>query len=204
MEKKNTGLIVLVIILSILVAGLGGFIVYDKVLSNNEVENIKEESNDTITNNKQENTNTNNCINQNNIKVDYSKLFDMGSGITIISVTSPKYQLSVSSKGELTYQNRENGSTGKINIKNVVNVVFHQYSGELDGEYYILTDEGQLYTITSVNIDSNKLEPIKDVVLGKVLKIGTFSTGKPNAGGGWGVYCITADGNTKQLAFDNV
>ena len=33
MEKKNNGLIVLVIILSLLVVGLGGFIVYDKVLS---------------------------------------------------------------------------------------------------------------------------------------------------------------------------
>lgn len=39
MEKKSTGLIVLVIILSLLVVGLGGFIVYDKVLSNNEIEN---------------------------------------------------------------------------------------------------------------------------------------------------------------------
>lgn len=33
MEKKNTGLIILVIILSLLVIGLGGYIVYDKVLN---------------------------------------------------------------------------------------------------------------------------------------------------------------------------
>lgn len=33
MEKKNTGLIVLIIVLSLLVLGLGGYIVYDKVLS---------------------------------------------------------------------------------------------------------------------------------------------------------------------------
>jgi len=38
MKKKNTGLIVLVIVLSLLVVGLGGFIIYDKVLNkNNEV-----------------------------------------------------------------------------------------------------------------------------------------------------------------------
>lgn len=42
MEKKNTGLIVLVIILSLLVLGLGGYIVYDKVLSDKEIDNIKE------------------------------------------------------------------------------------------------------------------------------------------------------------------
>ena len=43
MEKKNNGLIVLVTILSILVFALGGYIFYDKVLSNNEIENITEE-----------------------------------------------------------------------------------------------------------------------------------------------------------------
>lgn len=44
MEKKNTGLIVLVIILFLLVIGLGGFIVYDKILSNNEIENNNKEN----------------------------------------------------------------------------------------------------------------------------------------------------------------
>lgn len=38
MEKKNTGLIVLVVILSILVIGLGGFIVYDKLLSEKDLQ----------------------------------------------------------------------------------------------------------------------------------------------------------------------
>lgn len=37
MEKKNTGLIVLIIILSILVLALSGYIVYDKVLNKNEL-----------------------------------------------------------------------------------------------------------------------------------------------------------------------
>ena len=35
MEKKNTGLIVLVVVLSLLVVGLGGYIVYDKMLDKN-------------------------------------------------------------------------------------------------------------------------------------------------------------------------
>ena len=51
MEKKNTGLIVLVIILSVLVVALSGFFVYDKLLNNkdsnlnnirNSIENIVE------------------------------------------------------------------------------------------------------------------------------------------------------------------
>lgn len=39
MEKKNTGLIVLVIILSLLVVGLSGFVIYDKMMSNDKIEN---------------------------------------------------------------------------------------------------------------------------------------------------------------------
>lgn len=35
MEKKNTGLVILVIILSLLVVGLSGFVVYDKLLNSN-------------------------------------------------------------------------------------------------------------------------------------------------------------------------
>ena len=50
-----------------------------------------------------------------------------------------------------------------------------QFAGMEDGEYFILTKEGQLYTITEKNMNSNNFEPIKDAVLGKVLKIGRFS-----------------------------
>lgn len=42
MEKKTTGLVVLVIILSLLVVCLGGYILYDKVLSDKEIDNIEE------------------------------------------------------------------------------------------------------------------------------------------------------------------
>lgn len=38
MEKKNTGLIILIIVLSILVVGLGGYIVYDKVFTKEKEE----------------------------------------------------------------------------------------------------------------------------------------------------------------------
>ena len=44
MEKKNSkGLIILVVVLSILVVGLGGYIIYDKFLSNSTVEQEKTE-----------------------------------------------------------------------------------------------------------------------------------------------------------------
>ena len=57
MEKKNTGLIVLVMILSLLVVGLGGFIVFDKVLSNDKIEdsNIDNNNEDSSNDTKEEN-----------------------------------------------------------------------------------------------------------------------------------------------------
>ena len=51
MEKKNTGLVVLVIILSLLVVGLGGYIVYDKVLSDKDADNNCNDSVDVENNN---------------------------------------------------------------------------------------------------------------------------------------------------------
>ena len=52
MEKKNTGLIVLVVVLSLLVVGLGGYIVYDKILNNDvsdngNADNIKDDDSHT-------------------------------------------------------------------------------------------------------------------------------------------------------------
>jgi len=38
MEKKNTGLIISVAILSLLTLGLGGYIVYDNFITDNEIE----------------------------------------------------------------------------------------------------------------------------------------------------------------------
>ena len=49
-QKNNTGLIVLVIVLFLLVLGLGGYIVYDKVLSNKETP-VNEPTNNVPSNN---------------------------------------------------------------------------------------------------------------------------------------------------------
>lgn len=73
MEKKNTGLIVLVVILSLLVVGLGGYIVYDKVL-NKEDSNINNnvKDNNNIQNNT-DNTTNNDASTSGNDDLDLSK-----------------------------------------------------------------------------------------------------------------------------------
>lgn len=48
MEKKNTGLIVLVVVLCLLVAGLGGYIVYDKMLDKSVNDTNNKDKNDNI------------------------------------------------------------------------------------------------------------------------------------------------------------
>lgn len=58
MEKKNTGLVVLVIILCLVVLGLGGYIVYDKVLNKPVDTEVKEDDN---------------IVNEQNESIDYVK-----------------------------------------------------------------------------------------------------------------------------------
>lgn len=305
MEKRNKILITLIIVLSLLVVGLGGFIVYDKILSGHKNVNNDNSSNDKIDNdgvdnlysyndfsetvfsgndgnnylilwkngtysynntignyiikdnniilnyifnngkvvgeesqimleiislNELEDTKTNiklnkvnhptspggndfyhninlykyESISQDNIQVDYSKLTDMGTGINIKNIDGYYYQLTISAKGEISYLNKNDGKEGKINVMNVVDVQYHQSAGDNNGQYFILTKEGELYKITEKNMNSNDFKPVKDNELGKVIMIGEFNTCKPGAGCGWGIYCLTVDGKTKQLAFSSV
>lgn len=52
MEKKNTGLIIIVIVLSVLVVGLSGYIVYDKILSTSNTTTNQKEASSIDTDNK--------------------------------------------------------------------------------------------------------------------------------------------------------
>lgn len=73
MEHKNTVLIISVVILSLLVVGLGGFIVYDKVLTDNPIEN--NDNNNKVVNNQDKETNPSNSYElfAKNLKSQFSK-----------------------------------------------------------------------------------------------------------------------------------
>ena len=76
MEKKNTGLIVLVIILSLLVVGLSSFIIYDKVLkSEDNNANFGEITNEKNDSNLDSNTNKENITTE-EIKEIFEFVFD--------------------------------------------------------------------------------------------------------------------------------
>lgn len=75
-KKENKSLIVAVVILSILVIALGGYICYDKVISNNNDEQTESNKNDKVeekddnTNNDDDNTNDNSA----NLNFDFNEL----------------------------------------------------------------------------------------------------------------------------------
>lgn len=75
MENKNTGLISIVVILSLLVLGLGGFVISDKVLTGKPIEN---NDNNEVVNNKDKETATNNSYElfAKNLKSQFSKYDD--------------------------------------------------------------------------------------------------------------------------------
>ena len=66
MENKNTGLKIMVIILCILVVGLSGYIVYDKVLSD-EKENVQDMNGNE---NNNENKDGNDVFTSNHVELD--------------------------------------------------------------------------------------------------------------------------------------
>ncbi len=51
MEKKNTGLIILVVILSVLIVGLSGYIVYDKILNKNDMDSTMSDNENNVDDN---------------------------------------------------------------------------------------------------------------------------------------------------------
>lgn len=87
MEKKNTGLVVLVIILFLLVVGLSGFIVYDKVLSSDKKESSSKEN----INDKDGNIDTDD---DKNIKGnDANKSYKLGDSIILPSLSNVDYSV---------------------------------------------------------------------------------------------------------------
>lgn len=140
MDRKNKGLIVLVIILTILVLGLGGYIVYDKVLSKNNDTNINNNDNDinnnnTDINNNVSNNNDNNSNNDNILDNDENgnkseiitkdELFSLLEGYWYYK--SGKYLVAFGDNtfGACVYQT-DGGISGNINSANMVDDKIYQ------------------------------------------------------------------------------
>ena len=193
MKKKNIGMKVTIIILSILVVGLLGYIVYDKVLNN------------TMDNNNILNDNVN-C----NKEINYSSLFDMGTGNIIESASSYaedgiKLVLYSDKKLYYLYKNDSISAKKEIKISNVSKIVPYSNPGAgIGATFYFLNKDGILYKIDEAAIKTGNSEPSIVSNVSKFIDIGIWNTCKPNAGCGEGVYGITIDGIAHSVTFNSV
>lgn len=137
MEKDNKGLIVLVVILSLLVVGLGGYIIYDKVI---DVEDKKE----ILNNNKEDNNVEGNEEENNDNKVDVSKFYEKYSGKYEYSLSRTVEEPVETCKDYVTIDLKEDGTYD------------YKYSicrgsgGNAKGNYIVLDHVGEIYLLNDL------------------------------------------------------
>ena len=157
MEKKYKVLIILVIILSLLVVGLGGFILYDKVLSNNEVENnINDTNNDRFednntndTNNNDENVSDDDLFNQYKDKITNSIWYKTG---TVFSFRNEKTTFSIGKYAS------DGGHGGNLNTFKDYFLGSKKYRFEIEAVADACTDTANCINITNGYVLQVELE----------------------------------------------
>ena len=145
MEKKNNGLVVLVVILIILVLGLGGFIFYDKVLSNNDGNNNSQPSEINENGNSgKENSNA-------NVLSEIQKVYD--DAYSAVNKVNDYNIVSIQVGEEGTVGGVETLKAYKMNFSLIekyftdraMNIIKVYYTdtpyGHKDGNYYIFAEE---------------------------------------------------------------
>lgn len=154
MENKNTGLIVLVIILSLIVVGLSGFIIYDKVLSNDKID----DNNINDTNDNNENNDNTDLLNQYKEKITGGIWYKNG---TVFSFRNEKTAFSIGKYGS------DGGHWGNIKIFKDYSLSSKKYKFELEAVADACTDTLNCMNITNgyvlqveLDYDGNSTEEI--------------------------------------------
>ena len=201
MEKKNTGLIVLVVILSLLVVGLGGYIVYDKVLDkedsninndvkdNNNIQNNTDNNvskiNDTTVIDENSSETFNKNINDHNVYIDKSTLRVDNKDIIKLDGPSYLYQVTFYNDIIITYQSFSLSGT----------LIIYDYNGNVIKKIDEFKDENnRLFNVYLRYSDTEIFNVSSD---GKVLFVGT-----KHLQGGAGAY-LTDDGKNINVLEDN-
>lgn len=138
MEKKQSrGLIVLVVILILIVLGLGGYLVYDKVLSKEEPKNeqIQEEPQ------KEEDFYSIDNLVKNKYIQKITDTEITSDGKTYLKIDNNNVYVA---KNPMNYEDKE--TIKNTTIKNPKSVAFITYQSIPQNPYYVLTQDGDLYT----------------------------------------------------------
>lgn len=217
-QKNNNGLIALVIVLFLLVLGLGGYIVYDKVLSNKTTEPIVDNNDNNSTIENQQNGDENNTEdNQNdgancncpstecncpsnscNTSVDFDKLSKISkSDYNFVNgAYNNNYSINVLSSGKVIVNYVNNIS----NISNAKDIIL--FSGPGTGDMaYILTTDGYVYKYDLSNVSKNNFEATKINEYSSIKQMVRYMTRKANAGGC--DFVVLIDSNDKYYSLDS-
>lgn len=231
-EKKNGGLVVSVVILSILVLLLGGYIVYDKVLEDSsprlDSQNVPVPVVDGDNANQKSIENTGNNIQQKetikyfydvkDLKVkalsEYSVFSDISKNANVVEKVDfgfeKDYAAFLDLSGNVTVQKYrksedEKGITGKLNVTNVIDIVqFNIPSLESDQLLYLLTDSGNLYYYKIGDVEKNKFNATKVETVSNVKKVFISNYSKENAGGSWALFAITGNNDCIMINAESV
>ena len=220
--ENNKGLVIGIIILGVLVVIMGGYIGYDvisesganKKLENNNIVN-KNENQEKEKDIKNEDDNNDSVSSETSnecqyTEIDYSDLNDMGTGIIIESIGSYNedgIDLNLYSNGKLYYVKRGQGINSKkeIPVSDVIKIVSTNDYDTLSGQiFYMLNKDGQIYNVYEKDIIDGNVTPKLVTGVPKFVDIGTWNTAKPNAGGGSGVFGITAEGKAHPVTFGSL
>ena len=217
-QKNNGGLVALVAVLCLLVLGMGGYILYDKVLSNKTTEPIVDnnDNNSTIENQKNgdesntednQNAGTNcncpstecNCPSNNcNTSVDFDKLSKISkSDYNFVNgAYNNNYSINVLSSGKVIVNFVNNIS----NISNAKDIIL--FSGPGTGDMaYILTVDGYVYKYDLSNVSKNNFEATKINEYSNIEQMVRYMTRKANAGGC--DFVVLIDSNDKYYSLDS-
>lgn len=157
MENKNNGLIIIIIVLSLLVLGLGGFIIYDKVLTDKAIEN-NTNNEAAKSHDKQTSANTNNSYElfANNLKSQFSKYDDNNQNYLYVNsdIVKGGYEVYLNERQTLfvKYLNEElNAKYGEYKIADNVLSFYVIAAGQGGGNMlYFINEDG---TVGSVNTE---------------------------------------------------
>lgn len=217
-EKNNGRLVALIIVLFLLVLGLGGYIVYDKVLSsnstqpiidgnnnannnqkNNVVDKNDEQNNNVINNNDQNDTVSCNCPTTNcDLSIDFDKLAKISkSDYNFVNGSyNNNYSVNVLSNGKVLV----NYVNIISNISNAKDVILFNGPGK-GNMTYILTADGYIYKYDLSNVSKNNFEAIKVNEYSNIKQMIRYMTRKAHAGGC--DYVVLIDNNDKYYSLDS-
>ena len=231
-ENKNIGLIITVVILSVLVLLLGGYIVYDKVLEDKSSKldnrnvpapvvddnNTNQKPIEKVDNSTQQKDTVKYFYDVKDLNVkassEYSVFSDISKNINVVEKVDfgfeKDYAAFLDLSGNVTVQKyrkseSDTGITGKLNVTNVIDdVQFNIPSLESDQLLYLLTDSGNLYYYKIGDIENNNFKATKVEKVSNVKKIFISNYSKANAGGSWALFAITGNNDCIMINAESV